>query len=178
MKDGFIRVAAATPEIRVADCEYNRKQVERMLKEAWEQKARIVVFPELCMTGYSCGDLFLQELLLSGCVSELEKLLEASGNLDILGVVGMPLAVNGGFTMKKFNDIWVFIEMSNNRPKRVSLELLAKAAELAAEAGSKAVPVICPKTSDYSPAAIIRALKSAIEEAAPSALLFGSTPLG
>ena len=53
--------------------------------------------------------------------------------------------------MKKFNDIWVFIEMSNNRPKRVSLELLAKAAELAAEAGSKAVPVICPKTSDYSP---------------------------
>ena len=80
--------------------------------------------------------------------------------------------------MKKFNDIWVFIEMSNNRPKRVSLELLAKAAELAAEAGSKAVPVICPKTSDYSPAAIIRALKSAIEEAAPSALLFGSTPLG
>ena len=80
--------------------------------------------------------------------------------------------------MKKFNDIWVFIEMSNNRPKRVSLELLAKAAELAAEAGSKAVPIICPKTSDYSPAAIIRALKSAIEEAAPSALLFGSTPLG
>ena len=106
MKDGFIRVAAATPEIRVADCEYNRKQVERMLKEAWEQKARIVVFPELCMTGYTCGDLFLQELLLSGCVSELEKLLEASGNLDILGVVGMPLAVNG----KLYNVAVVFKE--------------------------------------------------------------------
>ena len=60
MKDGFIRVAAATPEIQVADCDYNRKQVERMLKEAWEQKARMIVFPELCMTGYTCGDLFLQ----------------------------------------------------------------------------------------------------------------------
>ena len=47
MKDGFIRVAAATPEIRVADCEYNRKQVERMLKEAWEQKARIVLHDRL-----------------------------------------------------------------------------------------------------------------------------------
>ena len=58
------------------------------------------------MTGYTCGDLFLQELLLSGCVSELEKLLEASGNLDILGVVGMPLAVNG----KLYNVAVVFKE--------------------------------------------------------------------
>ena len=95
MKDGFIRVAAATPEIQVADCDYNRKQVERMLKEAWEQKARMIVFPELCMTGYTCGDLFLQELLLAGCVDALEKLLEASRDMDIIGVVGMPLRVNG-----------------------------------------------------------------------------------
>lgn len=53
MKDGFIRVAAATPDIQVADCEYNRKQVEKMLKEACEHKARMVVFPELCLTGYT-----------------------------------------------------------------------------------------------------------------------------
>lgn len=104
MKDGFIRVAAATPDIQVADCEYNRKQVERMLKEACEHKARMVVFPELCLTGYTCGDLFLQELLLKSCVSELEKLLEVSRGMDILGVVGMPLAVNG----KLYNTAVVF----------------------------------------------------------------------
>lgn len=106
MKDGFIRVAAATPEIQVADCEYNRKQVERMLKAACEQKARMIVFPELCMTGYTCGDLFLQELLLTSCVDALEKLLEASENMDILGVVGMPLTVNG----KLYNVAVVFKE--------------------------------------------------------------------
>ena len=106
MKDGFIRVAAATPEIQVADCDYNRKQVERMLKEAWEQKARMIVFPELCMTGYTCGDLFLQELLLAGCVDALEKLLEASRDMDIIGVVGMPLTVNG----KLYNVAVVFKE--------------------------------------------------------------------
>ena len=95
MKDGFIRVAAATPKIQVADCEYNREQVERMLEEACAQKARMIVFPELCLTGYTCGDLFLQELLLKSCINELEKLLETSREMDILGVVGMPLAVNG-----------------------------------------------------------------------------------
>ncbi len=95
MRDGFIRVAAATPEIQVADCGYNRKQVEEMLREACRHKAKMVVFPELCLTGYTCGDLFLQELLLKSCVGELEKLLEASADMDILGVVGMPLAVNG-----------------------------------------------------------------------------------
>lgn len=99
-------MAAATPEIQVADCEYNRKQVERMLKEACGQKARMIVFPELCMTGYTCGDLFLQELLLTSCVDALEKLLEASENMDIFGVVGMPLTVNG----KLYNVAVVFKE--------------------------------------------------------------------
>ena len=58
MKDGFIRVAAATPEIQVADCRYNREQIEKMMEEAWNQEAGMVVFPELCLTGYTCGDLF------------------------------------------------------------------------------------------------------------------------
>lgn len=80
--------------------------------------------------------------------------------------------------MGKFNDIWVFIEMSGNEPKSVSLELLSKAADLASEADSHAVPVICPNASNHSPETIINALKDAIEEAAPSALLFGATPLG
>lgn len=80
--------------------------------------------------------------------------------------------------MGKFNDIWVFMEMSENEPKLVSLELLAKARELAEESGSHAIPVICPNASEHSPETIINALKTAIEEGCPSALLFGSTPLG
>ena len=104
MKDGFIRVAAATPEIEVADCEYNRKQVERMMREACERQASMIVFPELCMTGYTCGDLFLQDLLLKSCVDELNKLLEASRGLDLLSVIGMPLEVNG----KLYNTALVF----------------------------------------------------------------------
>ena len=66
----------------------------------------MIVFPELCMTGYTCGDLFLQELLLTSCVDALERLLEASENMDILGVVGMPLTVNG----KLYNVAVVFKE--------------------------------------------------------------------
>ena len=76
MKDGFIRVAAATPEIQVADCVYNREQIEKMLKEASDNQASVVVFPELCLTGYTCGDLFLQDLLLDQTTKELEKLLK------------------------------------------------------------------------------------------------------
>ena len=70
------------------------------------------------------------------------------------------------------------MEMSENEPKLVSLELLAKARELAEESGSRAIPVICPNASEHSPETIINALKTAIEEGCPSALLFGSTPLG
>ena len=53
MKDGFIRVAAATPEIQVADCGFNRKKIEEMMREACRQHVRMMVFPELCMTGYT-----------------------------------------------------------------------------------------------------------------------------
>nr|WP_291235290.1 NAD(+) synthase [Frisingicoccus sp.] len=104
MKDGFIRVAAATPEIQVADCRYNREQIEKMMEEAWNQEAGMVVFPELCLTGYTCGDLFLQELLLKKCVEELGVLLKASEGKDMLTVVGMPLEVNG----KLYNTAVVF----------------------------------------------------------------------
>lgn len=95
MKDGFIRVAAATPEIQVADCGFNRENIEKMMREACKQHVRMMVFPELCMTGYTCGDLFLQELLLGECIRELEILAEASRGMDMLTVVGMPLEVKG-----------------------------------------------------------------------------------
>jgi len=64
MRDGFIRVAAATPGIRVADPVYNREAVEGLMREAAGRQVKAVVFPELCLTGYTCGDLFLQDLLL------------------------------------------------------------------------------------------------------------------
>ena len=95
MRDGFIRVAAATPEIQVADCVYNREQMEQLMKEAYDQQASLIVFPELSLTGYTCGDLFLQDLLLGQTEKELKQLLKTSEDMDMVAVVGMPLEVNG-----------------------------------------------------------------------------------
>ena len=64
MRQGFVKVAAVTPDIRVADVEYNTKQICAALDEAAQERAKIVVFPELCVTGYTCGDLFAQDVLL------------------------------------------------------------------------------------------------------------------
>lgn len=64
MRQGFVKVAAATPDIRVADVDYNTEQICRMMDEAAGEGAKIIVFPELCITGYTCSDLFTQEVLL------------------------------------------------------------------------------------------------------------------
>ena len=63
MKQGFIKVCAATPKIKVADCESNGTEMIRLLQTANREQVKLIVFPELCITGYTCGDLFLQELL-------------------------------------------------------------------------------------------------------------------
>ena len=63
MKDGFICVAAGTPKVRVADCRYNAEQIFTMMREAEKQGVKILALPELCLTGYTCGDLFLQDRL-------------------------------------------------------------------------------------------------------------------
>ena len=60
MKDGYIRAAAMTPKIKVADCRYNTEQIKELITKAYDNKAAIVGFPELCITGYTCNDLFLQ----------------------------------------------------------------------------------------------------------------------
>lgn len=62
MKDGFIKAAAGTPDVRVADCEFNATEIIRMVHEMEEQGAKVMVFPELCITAYTCGDLFWQEI--------------------------------------------------------------------------------------------------------------------
>ena len=74
MKHGFVKVAAATPDIRVADVEYNTEQICRLIDETAEEEAKVVVFPELCITGYTCGDLFTQDLLLENAKKGLQKI--------------------------------------------------------------------------------------------------------
>ena len=71
MEQGFVKVAAVTPKIRVADTGYNGKRICDLIKETAEHGAKIIVFPELCITGYTCGDLFLQEKLLREARREL-----------------------------------------------------------------------------------------------------------
>jgi NAD+ synthase (glutamine-hydrolysing) len=93
VKDGFVKVAAATPKIRVADPAYNGQQIEKQMKEAVAWGARVVVFPELCITGYTCQDLFFQEPLLAAAKRELMRLVGVSGDLDAIFFVGFPLEV-------------------------------------------------------------------------------------
>ncbi|MCI9361342.1 MAG: NAD(+) synthase [Hungatella sp.] len=88
MKYGFIRTAAATPKIRVADPEYNGKQIYRMIKEGAARKAKIMVFPELCLTGYTCGDLFMQDTLLMKTKEALKKLIQDTASVDMLVFAG------------------------------------------------------------------------------------------
>lgn len=92
MRDGFIKVAAASPKLQVADCIYNGKQILEDIQKAARKGVKLLVFPELCLSGYTCGDLFLQDTLLRGCEEELSRLLEQTADLDILYVVGMPVA--------------------------------------------------------------------------------------
>ena len=91
MKHGFIKVAAMSPKIRVADPVYNVAQICGKLQEAYKKKAKIIVFPELCITGYTCGDLFLQELLLKEALSALQKITAYTKGQDALVFVGLPI---------------------------------------------------------------------------------------
>ena len=93
MDYGFVRVCAATPDIQVADCNYNARQILTRIKEAQKQEAQLVVFPELCLTGYTSGDLFLQSLLLEETKRQLLWLKEQTKEDDIISVIGLPLAV-------------------------------------------------------------------------------------
>ncbi len=91
MKDGFIKVAAATPKIRVADCEYNAGEIVRLCREAASLGVKILVFPELCVTGYTCGDLFLQDTLIDAAMSALIRIADETRDLDMLIAVGCPV---------------------------------------------------------------------------------------
>ena len=92
MKYGFVKVAAATPIIRVSDCKKNTDAIIAQIKEANIEGAALVNFPELCITGYTCSDLFLQQTLLKTAESSVYRIIEETKNLDIISVVGVPVA--------------------------------------------------------------------------------------
>lgn len=91
MKDGFLKVAAAATRIRVADCAYNAGQIRQRMERAAREKVKLLILPELCVTGYTCGDLFLQSVLLDSAVVALEEIRQTSAGTDLLTVVGAPL---------------------------------------------------------------------------------------
>ena len=91
MRDGFVKVAAGTPKIRVADCRYNAEQIFTLMREADKQGVKVLALPELCLTGYTCGDLFLQDTLLRGAEEGLQTILEATRNLEIVTALGLPV---------------------------------------------------------------------------------------
>lgn len=92
MKDGFVKIACATPDIHVADCEYNAAQITQMILEAAQKGAKLIAFPELCITGYTCGDLFLQDILIKSAAQSVLKIAEDTKNLDIVSIVGVPVS--------------------------------------------------------------------------------------
>ncbi len=91
MEYGFVRVAAATPYIKVADCFYNAKNIIEDIKKAEKNKTSIICFPELCITGYTCSDLFLQDSLLQDSQKALKHIVQETKDLNITCIVGMPI---------------------------------------------------------------------------------------
>lgn len=95
MKDGFVRLASATPNVRVADVEYNISEIEKQIREAENRGAALVCFPELAVTGYTCGDLFRDNTLLKAAEEGIKNLLKNTENLDILIAAGVPVRYCG-----------------------------------------------------------------------------------
>lgn len=106
MKDGYIKAAAVTPKVKVADVKYNTEHICEKIRECGKNGAKIMVFPELCITGYSCGDLFLQDLLLEQAGKGLQKIAECTKEVDAIVFVGLPAVWRGNLynTMAAVSD--------------------------------------------------------------------------
>ena len=94
MKDGFISVACGTPALRLCDCDYNAEQTFTLMRQAENAGVKVLVLPELGLTGYSCGDLFSQTTLLRGAEQALSTVLAATRNLEVVTAVGLPVVAN------------------------------------------------------------------------------------
>lgn len=106
MRDGFIKVATATVDIKVADCDFNATQIIDAMERAAKEKVRLLVFPELCITSYTCGDLFLQDTLLQGALHALTKIKAATISKHMIVIVGLPMMKQG----KLYNVAAVLLE--------------------------------------------------------------------
>lgn len=95
MNYGYVKVAAAVPRVKVADCRFNAEQIEKEIIIADGKGVQIIAFPELCITGYTCGDLFAQQLLLEEAEIGLIRILNDTRQMDIISILGMPVACNG-----------------------------------------------------------------------------------
>ena len=95
MNYGYVKVAAAVPRVKVADCKFNASEIEKEIIIADGKGVQIIAFPELCITGYTCGDLFAQQLLLEEAEMGLIQILNNTRQMDIISILGMPVALNG-----------------------------------------------------------------------------------
>lgn len=95
MKHGFVKIACATPDLKVADCEYNANCIINMIKDAYKAGVMLCSFPELSITGYTCGDLFFQKALLDSAVSSLYKIINDTAGYDMINIVGIPYSFEG-----------------------------------------------------------------------------------
>lgn len=95
MNYGFVRIATGIPSVKVGDCKYNAQQMESLIAQAEGKGVEIICFPELSVTSYTCGDLFLQQLLLDEAEMALISLLDFTRSLDIISIIGLPVICNG-----------------------------------------------------------------------------------
>ncbi len=93
MKDGFLKIACATPDLRVADCDYNTDRILELISQAHKTGVKIICFPELSITGYTCGDLFLQDALHQAAMDSLVRIMEETSNMEIISIVSLPISV-------------------------------------------------------------------------------------
>lgn len=94
MTDGFIKIASATCDIKVADTKHNANKIIEIINEAADRGVKIICFPELCITGYTCADLFLQDTLLKGAKEAVEYIAYETKHIDIVAIVGLPCVIN------------------------------------------------------------------------------------
>ena len=95
MNYGFVRVASAIPAVKVGDCKYNAQQIESLIIQAEGKGVEIICFPELSTTAYTCGDLFNHQLIIDEAEMALISILDFSRSLDIISIIGLPVAYNG-----------------------------------------------------------------------------------
>ena len=95
MNYGYVKVAAAIPSVKVADCMYNAAEIEKLIVEANDKGVEIITFPELALTAYTCGDLFAQQLLLDEAEQGLLQIMQNTRQMDIISIIGLPVSVHG-----------------------------------------------------------------------------------